>query len=52
MLRSGMEITLSSQEASGIRVSEGSMIGKWRIVLVRNLPFSDQRLNGKIPKAC
>ncbi|KAL2634534.1 hypothetical protein R1flu_006013 [Riccia fluitans] len=25
-------------------------IGLWRIVIVRNLPFSDQRRNGKIPK--
>ena len=26
------------------------MIGLWRIILVSDLPFSDQRLNGKIPK--
>jgi hypothetical protein len=26
------------------------MIGLWRIILVSSLPFSDQRLNGKIPK--
>ncbi|KAK1389367.1 Forkhead box protein like [Heracleum sosnowskyi] len=44
------EITLAAQEVAGHKVGEDHYIGKWRIVLVRNLPFSDQRLNGKIPK--
>ncbi|XP_077233575.1 DNA-directed RNA polymerase subunit beta (DUF616) [Tasmannia lanceolata] len=44
------EITRSTQEAEGNRIGEDQMIGKWRIVVVRDLPFSDQRLNGKIPK--
>ncbi|MQL99593.1 hypothetical protein Taro_032321 [Colocasia esculenta] len=44
------EITLSAQEAEGKKVDDNHMIGKWRIVVVRDLPFSDQRLNGKIPK--
>jgi hypothetical protein len=26
------------------------MIGRWRIIVVKSLPFVDQRLNGKIPK--
>nr|DAD40614.1 TPA_asm: hypothetical protein HUJ06_014937 [Nelumbo nucifera] len=44
------EITLAAQEAEGKRIDENHMIGKWRIVVVRDLPFTDQRLNGKIPK--
>ncbi|KAJ6806567.1 uncharacterized protein M6B38_289455 [Iris pallida] len=44
------EITQSSQEAEGIKINHDHMIGKWRIVVVKDLPFSDQRLNGKIPK--
>lgn len=27
-------------------------VGIWRVVLVKNLPFVDQRRNGKIPKVC
>ncbi|KAJ0963375.1 hypothetical protein J5N97_028497 [Dioscorea zingiberensis] len=44
------EITLAAQEAEGKMILDDHMIGKWRIVIVKNLPFSDQRLNGKIPK--
>ncbi|CAN4122772.1 unnamed protein product [Withania somnifera] len=44
------EITLASQEAGGHKVGDDHYIGKWRIILVKNLPFTDQRLNGKIPK--
>ncbi|TQE12999.1 hypothetical protein C1H46_001374 [Malus baccata] len=44
------EITLSSQEAAEHRIDGNGFIGKWRIVVVKDLPFSDQRLNGKIPK--
>lgn len=44
------EITVAAQEAEGRRLGENQFIGKWRIVIVRNLPFKDQRLNGKIPK--
>lgn len=44
------EITLAAQEQEGHRVGEDGYIGKWRVVVVRNLPFMDQRLNGKIPK--
>ncbi|KAI8014099.1 hypothetical protein LOK49_LG05G03560 [Camellia lanceoleosa] len=44
------EITLAAQEAEGHRIGENQFIGKWRILIVRNLPFRDQRLNGKIPK--
>lgn len=44
------EITLAAQEAAGHKIGKDNFIGHWRIVLVRNLPFRDQRLNGKIPK--
>ncbi|XP_019430733.1 PREDICTED: uncharacterized protein LOC109338052 isoform X1 [Lupinus angustifolius] len=44
------EITLKAQELVERRVGENGFIGKWRVVVVRDLPFSDQRLNGKIPK--
>lgn len=44
------EITLATQVAEGNKVDESHFIGKWRIIIVRDLPFRDQRLNGKIPK--
>ncbi|XP_043710376.1 probable hexosyltransferase MUCI70 [Telopea speciosissima] len=44
------DITLQTQEAGGKRIDENHKIGKWRIVVVKDLPFADQRLNGKIPK--
>lgn len=44
------EVTFATQEAQGNKVDESHFIGKWRIIIVRDLPFRDQRLNGKIPK--
>ncbi|CAD6236773.1 unnamed protein product [Miscanthus lutarioriparius] len=44
------EVTLSTQEAEGKVIGDDGMIGRWRIIVVRSLPFVDQRLNGKIPK--
>lgn len=44
------EITLAAQESQEHRIGEDHFIGKWRVVVVRDLPFADQRLNGKIPK--
>ncbi|XP_022941376.1 uncharacterized protein LOC111446685 [Cucurbita moschata] len=44
------EITLSAQELVGHVIGEDGFIGKWRVIVVRDLPFTDQRLNGKIPK--
>ncbi|KAM0060741.1 hypothetical protein Hdeb2414_s0004g00127631 [Helianthus debilis subsp. tardiflorus] len=44
------EITLATQEQHGHIINKDRFIGKWRVVIVRNLPFKDQRLNGKIPK--
>ncbi|CAO2197624.1 unnamed protein product [Urochloa humidicola] len=44
------EVTLSTQEAEGKVIGDDDMIGRWRIIVVKSLPFVDQRLNGKIPK--
>ncbi|TVU44817.1 hypothetical protein EJB05_04277 [Eragrostis curvula] len=44
------EVTRAAQEEEGNKIGKDLMIGLWRIILVSNLPFSDQRLNGKIPK--
>ncbi|GKV29837.1 hypothetical protein SLEP1_g38728 [Rubroshorea leprosula] len=44
------EITLAAQEPEGIKTNEDGFVGNWRVVVVRDLPFADQRLNGKIPK--
>lgn len=44
------QVTLATQEAEGNKVGANHFIGKWRIIIVRDLPFRDQRLNGKIPK--
>ncbi|CAL1410958.1 unnamed protein product [Linum trigynum] len=44
------DITLAAQENAGNTVGDDKFIGNWRIVLVDDLPFVDQRLNGKIPK--
>lgn len=44
------EVTLATQELQGRKIGDDHYIGKWRIVIVKNLPFIDQRLNGKIPK--
>ncbi|KAI3986071.1 hypothetical protein MKX01_039153 [Papaver californicum] len=44
------EIAVATQEAGGKKIGQDNMIGKWRIVVVKDLPFTYQRLNGKIPK--
>ncbi|WVZ68836.1 hypothetical protein U9M48_017724 [Paspalum notatum var. saurae] len=44
------EVTLSSLETEGKVIGDDGMIGRWRIIVVKSLPFVDQRLNGKIPK--
>ncbi|XP_019705155.1 probable hexosyltransferase MUCI70 isoform X2 [Elaeis guineensis] len=44
------EISRLAQEAEGRVIGDDHMIGKWHIVVVKDLPFADQRLNGKIPK--
>ncbi|KAL3693344.1 hypothetical protein R1sor_006995 [Riccia sorocarpa] len=45
------EITLKTQTDRGKAPDPVTRkVGLWRIVIVHNLPFSDQRRNGKIPK--
>lgn len=44
------EVTKQTQEEAGNLLDSDRKIGLWRIVLVKNLPFADQRKNGKIPK--
>eukprot|EP00897_Mesotaenium_endlicherianum_P008905 jgi/Mesen1/8042/ME000043S07430 len=44
------DVTLSTQKAAGNVPDASGMIGLWRIVVVSNLPFVDQRRNGKVPK--
>ncbi|KAI5074084.1 hypothetical protein GOP47_0010045 [Adiantum capillus-veneris] len=44
------KITLEAQALKGRAPDNDRKIGHWRIVVVENLPFNDQRLNGKIPK--
>lgn len=44
------KITLEAQALKGRVLDSNKKIGHWRIVMVENLPFTDQRLNGKIPK--
>lgn len=43
-------ITLEAQALKGRSRDINKKIGHWRVVVVENLPFTDQRLNGKIPK--
>ena len=44
------EVTRQKQEEAGNIVGTDRMVGLWRVIIVRNLPFADQRKNGKIPK--
>ncbi|XP_044475317.1 probable hexosyltransferase MUCI70 isoform X2 [Mangifera indica] len=46
----GMSEASLKKESEGHKIGDDGFIGKWRIVVVRELPFTDQRLNGKIPK--
>ncbi|CAM6100188.1 unnamed protein product [Calypogeia fissa] len=45
------DVTLELQAAKGQEPDRQTrQVGFWRVVVVKNLPFSDQRRNGKIPK--
>ncbi|CAI5494947.1 unnamed protein product [Closterium sp. Naga37s-1] len=45
------EVTAAAQAEAGVVPDAGTMrVGLWRIVIVKDLPFVDQRRNGKIPK--
>ena len=50
ILLSGMILLLSAQESERKKIGQDGFIGKWRVMVVKELPFTDQRLNGKIPK--
>lgn len=44
------EITLHTLSSEGHRPDTMGFIGLWKIVMVKNLPYSDMRRVGKIPK--
>ncbi|CAI7783367.1 unnamed protein product [Closterium sp. NIES-54] len=45
------DVTAAAQAEAGVVPDAGTMrVGLWRIVIVKDLPFVDQRRNGKIPK--
>ncbi|XP_057828080.1 uncharacterized protein LOC131039369 isoform X1 [Cryptomeria japonica] len=44
------EKTLETLSLEGQKPDENGQIGLWKIVVVRNVPYTDMRRNGKIPK--
>ncbi|CAH8254800.1 unnamed protein product [Arabidopsis lyrata] len=44
MLRFGMKLLLQHKKQRGHKINENDHIGKWRIMIVKDLPFTDQRL--------
>lgn len=44
------EKTLNTMSSEGRQPDEKGYIGLWKIVVVRNLPYSDMRRTGKVPK--
>ncbi|PKA57122.1 hypothetical protein AXF42_Ash002426 [Apostasia shenzhenica] len=44
------EITLQTLLSDGQKMDNMGFIGLWKIVVVKNLPFSDMRRVGKVPK--
>mgnify|MGYP002775162915 FL=1 len=42
--------TLDVMKLEGQQVNERGYLGSWKIVLVRNMPYTDARRVGKIPK--
>lgn len=44
------EITLQTLSSEGHMPDRMGFIGLWKIVVVRNLPYTDMRRVGKIPK--
>ncbi|KAJ4917227.1 hypothetical protein Rs2_02777 [Raphanus sativus] len=44
------EITMQTLSAEGNAPDRAGFIGLWKLVVVKNLPFSDMRRVGKIPK--
>ncbi|KAH9307620.1 hypothetical protein KI387_035531, partial [Taxus chinensis] len=44
------ERTLNTMSAEGRHPDDKGYIGLWKIVLVKNLPYTDMRRSGKVPK--
>lgn len=44
------ETTLETMSSEGRQPDENGYIGLWKIVVVRNLPYTDMRRTGKVPK--
>ncbi|CAA6664505.1 unnamed protein product [Spirodela intermedia] len=44
------ELTMSQLASEGTAPDERGNIGLWRIIIVRNLPYTDVRKAGKVPK--
>lgn len=44
------EVTLQTLTSEGLELDRMGFIGLWKIVVVKNLPYSDMRRVGKIPK--
>jgi hypothetical protein len=44
------EVTLQKLSSEGLVPDRMGFIGLWKVVLVKNLPYSDMRRVGKIPK--
>ena len=44
------DASLAGVKAEGWSLDERNRIGLWRVVHVRNMPYSDPRKTGKVPK--
>lgn len=42
--------SLDVVKQDGQRPNEKGVLGLWRLILIRNLPYQDGRRNGKVPK--
>jgi Protein of unknown function (DUF616) len=42
--------TLTKLSSEGNAPDENGKIGLWRVILVKNLPYTDMRKTGKVPK--
>lgn len=43
-------LTLTKLSSEGNAPNENGKIGLWRVILVKNLPYTDMRKTGKVPK--
>lgn len=44
------ELTLTKISSEGNIPNENGFIGLWRVIAVKNLPYTDMRKTGKVPK--